>query len=190
MSAPSAATTTRWGAYLRLSMLLDSKSFRELDEKLTAPNALKFPGYDEKLQSARRVTGLNEGVVTARGKIDGRTAVFAAMDSRFMMGNSRALRKVTRAVEYADRAGLPLIIFTASGGARMQEGILSLMQMAKTSAALERFSQHGGFYITVLTHPTTGRGDRLVRLSGGRDPGRAGGPHRLRRPPGHRADHR
>ena len=146
------------GAYLRLSMLLDSKSFRELDEKLPAPTALKSPGYDEKLQSARRVTGLNEGVVTARGKIDGRTAVFAVMDSRFMMGSMGVAvgEKVTRAVEYADRAGLPLIIFTASGGARMQEGILSLMQMAKTSAALERFSQHGGFYITVLTHPTTG----------------------------------
>ena len=97
-------------------------------------------------------------MVTARGKIDGRTAVFAAMDSRFMMGSMGVAvgEKVTRAVEYADRAGLPLIIFTASGGARMQEGILSLMQMAKTSAALERFSQHGGFYITVLTHPTTG----------------------------------
>ena len=146
------------GAYLRLSMLLDSKSFRELDEKLTAPNALKFPGYDEKLQSARRVTGLNEGVVTARGKIDGRTAVFAVMDSRFMMGSMGVAvgEKVTRAVEYADRAGLPLIIFTASGGARMQEGILSLMQMAKTSAALRKHSDAGNFYLTVLTDPTTG----------------------------------
>ena len=146
------------GAYLRLSMLLDSKSFRELDEKLTAPNALKFPGYDEKLQAARKATGLTEGVVTARGKIDGRMAVFAVLDSRFFMGSMGVAlgEKVTRAVEYADRAGLPLIIFSASGGARMQEGILSLMQMAKTSAALERFGAHGGLYISVLTHPTTG----------------------------------
>ena len=146
------------GAYLRLSMLLDSKSFRELDEKLIAPNALKFPGYDEKLQAARKATGLTEGVVTARGKIDGRMAVFAVLDSRFFMGSMGVAlgEKVTRAVEYADRAGLPLIIFSASGGARMQEGILSLMQMAKTSAALERFSEHGGLYISVLTHPTTG----------------------------------
>ena len=146
------------GAYLRLSMLLDSKSFRELDEKLTAPNALKFPGYDDKLQTARKNTGLTEGVVTARGKIDGRLAVFAVLDSRFLMGSMGAAvgEKVTRAVEYADRANLPLIIFSASGGARMQEGILSLMQMAKTSAALERFSEHGGLYISVLTHPTTG----------------------------------
>ena len=146
------------GAYLRLSMLLDSKSFRELDEKLTAPNALKFPGYDEKLQAARKATGLTEGVVTARGKIDGRMAVFAVLDSRFFMGSMGVAlgEKVTRAIEYADRAGLPLIIFSASGGARMQEGILSLMQMAKTSAALERFGAHGGLYISVLTHPTTG----------------------------------
>ena len=146
------------GAYLRLSMLLDSKSFRELDEKLTAPNALKFPGYDDKLQTARKNTGLTEGVVTARGKIDGRLAVFAVLDSRFLMGSMGAAvgEKVTRAVEYADRANLPLIIFSASGGARMQEGILSLMQMAKTSAALERFSEKGLLYISVLTDPTTG----------------------------------
>ena len=140
------------GAYLRLSMLLDSKSFRELDEKLSAPNALKFPGYDDKLQAARKSTGLTEGVVTARGKIDGRMAVFAVMDSRFIMGSMGVAvgEKVTRAVEYADRARLPLIIFATSGG------ILSLMQMAKTSAALERFSRNGGFYISVFTHPTTG----------------------------------
>ena len=146
------------GAYLRLSMLLDSKSFRELDEKLSAPNALKFPGYDDKLQAARKSTGLTEGVVTARGKLDGRMAVFAVMDSRFLMGSMGVAvgEKVTRAVEYADRAKLPLIIFTASGGARMQEGILSLMQMAKTSAALARFSRNGGLYISVFTHPTTG----------------------------------
>ena len=97
-------------------------------------------------------------MVTARGKIDGRMAVFAVLDSRFFMGSMGVAlgEKVTRAVEYADRAGLPLIIFSASGGARMQEGILSLMQMAKTSAALERFGAHGGLYISVLTHPTTG----------------------------------
>ena len=139
-------------------MLLDSHSFRELDEKLTTPNALDFPGYDDKLKAARRSTGLNEAVVTARGKIDGRLAVFAVLDSRFLMGSMGAAvgEKVTRAVEYADRASLPLIIFSASGGARMQEGILSLMQMAKTSAALARLSQAGGLYISVFTHPTTG----------------------------------
>ena len=146
------------GAYLRLSMLLDSHSFRELDEKLTAPNALDFPGYDDKLKAVRRATGLNEAVVTARGKIDGRTVVTAVLDSQFFMGSMGVAvgEKVTRAVEYAARRAYPLIIFSASGGARMQEGILSLMQMAKTSAAIARFSQAGGLYISCLTHPTTG----------------------------------
>ena len=146
------------GAYLRLSMLLDSKSFVELNEKLSAPNPLQFPGYEEKIQGARKSTGLIEGVVTARGALDGRQAVFAVLDSRFLMGSMGVAvgEKVTRAVEYATREKLPLIIFSASGGARMQEGILSLMQMAKTSAALARFSEAGGFYISVFTHPTTG----------------------------------
>ena len=146
------------GAYLRLSMLLDSKSFCELEERLAAPNTLGFPGYEEKLRAARKATGLTEGAVAARGKVDGSSAIFCVLDSRFLMGSMGAAvgEKVTRAVEYADRMGLPLVIFSASGGARMQEGILSLMQMAKTSAALGRFSSHGGFYLSVLTHPTTG----------------------------------
>lgn len=146
------------GAYLRLSLLLDSKSFRELDERLVGQNPLNFPGYDEKLQAARKSTGLAEAVVTARGKIDGRTVVAAVLDSHFFMGSmsSAVGEKVTRAVEYAHRLRCPLLIFSASGGARMQEGILSLMQMAKTSAAIQRFSQDGGLYLSVLTHPTTG----------------------------------
>ena len=146
------------GAYLRLSMLLDSKSFCELEERLAAPNTLGFPGDEEKLRAARKATGLTEGAVAARGKVDGSSAIFCVLDSRFLMGSMGAAvgEKVTRAVEYADRMGLPLVIFSASGGARMQEGILSLMQMAKTSAALGRFSSHGGFYLSVLTHPTTG----------------------------------
>lgn len=146
------------GAYLRLSMILDTHSFRELDERLSAPNVLSFPGYDEKLEAARESTGLTEGVVTARGRVEGRPAVFAVLDSRFFMGSMGAAvgEKVTRAVEYAGKNRLPLVIFSASGGARMQEGIVSLMQMAKTSAALERFSKKGGLYISVFTHPTTG----------------------------------
>ena len=146
------------GAYLRLSLLLDPGSFRELDERLTAPNVLDFPGYDDKLKSVRRATGLTEAVVSARGRIDGRECVLAVLDSRFLMGSmgSAVGEKITRAVEHAQKYRLPLIIFSASGGARMQEGILSLMQMAKTSAALERFSRAGGLYLSVLTHPTTG----------------------------------
>jgi len=146
------------GAYLRLSMVFDPHSFEELDEKLIAPNVLSFPGYDEKLKAARGRTGLSDAVVTARGRIDGRPVVAAVLDSRFFMGSMGVAvgEKVTRAVEAAGKAGEPLLIFSASGGARMQEGILSLMQMAKTSAALARFSAAGGFYISYLTHPTTG----------------------------------
>ena len=146
------------GAYLRLAMLLDSKSFRELDQDLVAPNVLGFPGYEEKLERQRDKTGLMEAVVTARGRVEGRGVAAAALDSRFFMGSMGAAvgEKVTRCVEYAQRNRLPLIIFSASGGARMQEGILSLMQMAKTSAAIRRFSDAGGLYISVFTHPTTG----------------------------------
>ena len=146
------------GAYLRLAMLLDSKSFRELDQDLVAPNVLGFPGYEEKLERQRDKTGLMEAVVTARGRVEGRSVAAAALDSRFFMGSMGAAvgEKVTRCVEYAQRNRLPLIIFSASGGARMQEGILSLMQMAKTSAAIQRFREAGGLYISFLTHPTTG----------------------------------
>ena len=149
------------GAYLRLAMLLDSKSFRELDQDLVAPNVLGFPGYEEKLERQRDKTGLMEAVVTARGRVEGRSVAAAALDSRFFMGSMGAAvgEKVTRCVEYAQRNRLPLIIFSASGGARMQEGILR-------------------------------RGHRFLRLPGGHHPGGAGGPHRLCRPSGHRADHR
>ncbi len=146
------------GAYYRLSTILDPGSFRELNGKLSAADPLKFPGYREKLDAARRKTGLQEAVVTAAGTIDGRRCVVGVMDSRFLMGSMSAAvgEKVTLAIEYAAKNKLPLILFCASGGARMQEGILSLMQMAKTSAALARFSQKGLLFISVLTDPTTG----------------------------------
>ena len=146
------------GAYYRLSTILDPGSFRELNGKLSAADPLKFPGYREKLDAARRKTGLQEAVVTAAGTIDGRRCVVGVMDSRFLMGSMSAAvgEKVTLAIEYAAKNKLPLVLFCASGGARMQEGILSLMQMAKTSAALARFSQRGLLFISVLTDPTTG----------------------------------
>ena len=146
------------GAYLRLSLLLDPFTFQELWPELTAPNALDFPGYEGKLTAQREKTALSDAAVAAVGKLDGRQAVFAVLDSRFFMGSMGVAvgEKITRAVEYTQKHKLPLIIFSASGGARMQEGILSLMQMAKTSAAIERFSQAGGLYISVFTHPTTG----------------------------------
>ena len=146
------------GAYYRLSSVLDPGSFRELHEKLTASDPLRFPGYGAKLDGARRKTGMNEAVVTTTGTVGGSRCVVGVLDSRFLMGSMSAAvgEKLTLAIEYAGKNKLPLILFAASGGARMQEGILSLMQMAKTSAALARFSEKGLLYISVLTDPTTG----------------------------------
>ena len=146
------------GAYYRLSTILDPGSFRELHPRLSAGDPLHFPGYQEKLDAAQHKTGLTEAVVTATGTIGGSRCVAGVLDSRFLMGSmSTAVgEKVTLAIEFAAKNKLPLILFSASGGARMQEGILSLMQMAKTSAALARFSDKGLLYISVLTDPTTG----------------------------------
>ena len=146
------------GAYYRLSSVLDSGSFRELNEKLMSNDPLHFPGYGAKLDAARRKTGMNEAAVTAVGTIGGSRCVVGVLDSRFLMGSMSAAvgEKLTLAIEHAIKNKLPLILFAASGGARMQEGILSLMQMAKSSAALARFSEKGLLYISVLTDPTTG----------------------------------
>lgn len=146
------------GAYYRLSTVLDHGTFKELNPDIAPNDVLNFPDYREKLAAASVKTGLKEAAVTATGKIGGVQAVVAVLDSRFFMGSmSTAVgEKITRAIEYAADKHLPLIIFSASGGARMQEGIFSLMQMAKTSAALERFNRSGGLYVSVLTHPTTG----------------------------------
>lgn len=146
------------GAYERLAMILDSGSFQELDTKLRPADPLDFPGYGEKLRDLQEKTGLQDAAVSAVGQIQCRKAVFVVLDSRFLMGSMGIAvgEKVTRAAEYAQRRRLPLIIFSASGGARMQEGIFSLMQMAKTAAAITHFQEKGGLYISCLTHPTTG----------------------------------
>ena len=146
------------GGYYRLSMVLDHGSFRELNGRIPGHDPLHFPGYSEKLAMQKKKTGLDEAVVSAVGRIEGQPAVVVVMDSRFFMGSmgEGVGEKVTLAVEYAAAHRLPLIIFTASGGARMQEGIFSLMQMAKTSAAIAAFAEKGGLFISYLTHPTTG----------------------------------
>ncbi len=146
------------GAYYRLSLILDKGSYVEMDAELSCEDPLDFPGYREKIRAQEEKTSLKESVVSCRGTISGVESVVVVLDSRFFMGSmSRAVgERVTRAVEYADEHRLPLIIFSASGGARMQEGIYSLMQMAKTTAAVKRFSENGGLYISYLTHPTTG----------------------------------
>lgn len=145
-------------AYYRLHMILDPGTFKELNEKLTSSDPLHFPEYGAKLQQVKSKTGLHEAVVTATGAIHGKKCVVGVLDSRFFMGSMSAAvgEKITLAIEYAQKHKLPFIMFSASGGARMQEGILSLMQMAKTSTALAGFAEKGLLYISVLTDPTTG----------------------------------
>jgi acetyl-CoA carboxylase carboxyl transferase subunit beta len=145
-------------AFERVDSFLDEGTFKEMDHQLISENPLGFPDYLEKLEKDRQKTHMNEAVLTGIGKVNGHDIVIAIMDSTFRMGSMGSVvgEKITRAIEEADKRNLPFIIFTASGGARMQEGVLSLMQMAKTSAALKKFSDDGGLFITVMTHPTTG----------------------------------
>ena len=142
----------------RLLSVLDKGSFVELGGHIEGNDPLEFPGYEEKLEGLRRKTGIHEAALTGVGTIDGTKVVVGVMDSRFLMGSMGTAvgERIALAVEYARNGGLPLILFCASGGARMQEGIFSLMQMAKTSAAVAEYSATGGLYISVLTHPTTG----------------------------------
>jgi|SRR5690606_25542564 len=142
----------------RLDLILDKGSFEEWDTELRSADPLGFPGYKEKLAQMMEKTGLAEAVVTGKGRIGGCPVAIGVMDSRFIMGSMGSVvgEKVTRAIERAHQQRLPLILFSASGGARMQEGIFSLMQMAKTSAALAHFQKAGGLFISVFTNPTTG----------------------------------
>ncbi|KKI91732.1 acetyl-CoA carboxyl transferase [Bacillus sp. SA1-12] len=142
----------------RIQSLFDENSFIEYDKEMISENPLQFPGYEEKLEKDRQKTKQNEAVVTGEGTIDGYKTTIAIMDASFRMGSMGSVvgEKITRAIEKANEKGLPFIILTASGGARMQEGVLSLMQMAKTSSALKLFSDNGGLIISVMTHPTTG----------------------------------
>lgn len=145
-------------AWNRINSLFDEGTFIEWDENLQTKNPLEFPEYLEKLAGDQEKTDLREAVVTGYGLIDGRPAAFGVMDARFRMGSMGSVvgEKIARAIENARKLGIPFIIFTASGGARMQEGVLSLMQMAKTSIAIKRLSDEGGLMISVMTNPTTG----------------------------------
>lgn len=145
-------------AYTRIRMVTDEGSFEEWDKDLVGANPMEYRGYEEKLSSVREKTGLREAVVTGKGRINGQEAVIGVCDGRFFMASMgwAVGEKITRAVERATRERLPVILFACSGGARMQEGITSLMQMAKTSAALKKHSDAGLLYISVLTEPTTG----------------------------------
>lgn len=149
---------SRLTARQRIEITADEGSFVEFDSNLTSKNFINFPGYDEKLKSCMKATGLNEAVLTGECKIRGESCVLMVMDSHFFMASMGSVvgEKITRAFEAATESGLPVVLFAASGGARMQEGIVSLMQMAKTSGAVLNHSRAGLFYCTVLTDPTTG----------------------------------
>ena len=145
-------------AYERIRMTVDEDSFEEWEKDMEFVNPLEFKGYEEKVKSLKEKTGLSEAVVTGKASIEGNPAVIAVCDGRFLMASMGQVvgEKITRAVERATKEQLPVIIFACSGGARMQEGIVSLMQMAKTAAALKRHSDAGRLYVSVLTDPTTG----------------------------------
>ena len=145
-------------AYERIRMTVDEDSFEEWEKDMEFVNPLEFKGYEEKVKSLKEKTGLSEAVVTGKASIEGNPAVIAVCDGRFLMASMGQVvgEKITRAVERATKEQLPVIIFACSGGARMQEGSVSLMQMAKTAAALKRHSDAGLLYVSVLTDPTTG----------------------------------
>ncbi|HGD1195475.1 TPA: acetyl-CoA carboxylase, carboxyltransferase subunit beta [Streptococcus agalactiae] len=148
----------RISAQERLLLTVDEDSFEELFTGIETKDPLNFPNYREKLAATRQKTNLDEAVVTGLAKIKGQTTALAIMDSHFIMASMGTVvgEKLTRLFELATEKKLPIVIFTASGGARMQEGIMSLMQMAKVSAAVKRHSNQGLFYLTILTDPTTG----------------------------------
>ena len=159
MVCPSCGYHYRINARTRIKAICDKGSFQELEMNIQTENPLNFPGYANKIESARAASGQMEGVVCGTATIRRQPCAVFVMDPQFMMGSMGSVvgEKITRLFEYATEHDLPVVGFTASGGARMQEGILSLMQMAKTSGAVHFHSDKGGLYITVLTDPTTGR---------------------------------
>lgn len=148
----------RMKARARVNLIADKGSFHEMYGDMRASNPLNFPGYVQKLETARLAGGEEEAVICGTARIEGQPCCLFVMEPNFMMGSMGTAvgEKITRLFEYAAEQRLPVVGFTVSGGARMQEGLLSLMQMAKTSAAVKRHSDTGLLYIAVLTDPTTG----------------------------------
>ena len=155
---PHCGYTFRISAQERLALTIDMGTFLEMFKGVETQDPLNFPGYRKKLTLMREKTGLDEAVVTGTALIKGEKVALGIMDSNFIMASMGTVvgEKITRLFEYATAEKLPVVLFTASGGARMQEGIMSLMQMAKISAAVKRHSNAGLFYLTILTDPTTG----------------------------------
>ena len=155
---PNCGKHFRISARRRLEQIVDENTFEEMDSNLQTTDPLQFEGYTKKIALLQEKTKINEAVKTGIGKINGEQAVIAIMDGNFLMGSMGCVvgEKITRAIETAIEKRLPLIMFCVSGGARMQEGIISLMQMAKTSSALAKLDDAGLLYTSVLTDPTTG----------------------------------
>ena len=155
---PNCGKHFRLSARRRIKQIADEGTFEEIGEDILTKDPLKFDGYMKKVETLKEKTKIQEAVKCGTCKIEGEKAVLAVMDGNFLMGSMGGAvgERITLAIETAMDEKLPLIIFSVSGGARMQEGIISLMQMAKTSAAIEKFNQAGGLYISVFTDPTTG----------------------------------
>ncbi len=148
----------KMNARQRIALVTDDDSFHELFGDIVSRDVIEFPNYEEKLKQARLKSGENEGVVCGYATLDGEPCAIFVMEPNFMVGSMGTAvgEKITATFEYATEHSIPVIGFTVSGGARMQEGIMSLMQMAKTSGAVKRHSDAGNLYVTVLTDPTTG----------------------------------
>ena len=188
MICPACGAYFRMNARERITHTFDAGSFQELDADVTSVDFLSFPGYAEKLEKPRKTPGENEAVLCGTAAIGGMFCATFVMDSSFIMASmgSAVGEKITRLFEFALAQRLPVIGFTASGGARMQEGVVSLMQMAKCSGAVKRHSEAGLLYIAVLTDPR----QRQLCQPGRHNLGGAGGAHRLCRPPRRGADDR
>lgn len=155
---PNCGHHFRLSSRRRINQIIDEGTFEEFDLKIDTVNPLKMDEYTKKLKSLREKTGLDEAVKCGTGKINGEKALICVMDGNFMMGSMGTVvgEKITYSIEKAIEKRLPIIIFSASGGARMQEGIMSLMQMAKTSAGVAKLDEAGLLFISVLTDPTYG----------------------------------
>ena len=155
---PNCGQYFRLSARRRIKQIIDEGTFNEINENMQTSDLLKFEGYKEKIQTLQEKTKIQEAIQTGTGNINGLKVAIGVMDSNFMMGSMGSVvgEKITRLVETSIKEKLPVILFCVSGGARMQEGIISLMQMAKTSAAIAKLDKAGLLYISVLTDPTTG----------------------------------
>lgn len=155
---PKCGHHLQFPAQERVDWLVDAETFVEWDSELDAKNPLDFPGYQEKIDRGQKTTRMETAILTGQAELQGLPFGIGVMDSRYMMASMGTVvgEKITRIFERATKEKLPVVLFIASGGARMQEGILSLMQMAKISQAISKHSKAGLFYCTVLTHPTTG----------------------------------